>query len=173
MNKRIIITSVLVIIAMGIFFSGWYVYQQVNRHNSAQTVDQTFSQEELSKALAYDNSNNDGIDNSKTPVKSGDFIEIDFVHRGTGKASVYATDKGSILQFENFKVTDGPDLYVYLSKNNLASQSDELGEFINLGKLNSSEGEQSYILPDNYDEYDTVVIWCRAFGVLFSSATLN
>ena len=103
-----------------------------------------------------------------------EFVEIDFVHKGTGEAIILDTSDGQILKFKNnFKVTRGPDLFVYLSKNTNIDETKELGEFISLGKLKSSKEEQIYLLKENVDDYYSVVIWCRAFGVLFSVAELN
>lgn len=103
--------------------------------------------------------------------KDAEFNMIDLVHKGQGQAAVYSDGEKNILRFENFSVTSGPDLFVYLSKEkNLDGLRPEIGEFVSLGKLKSSKGEQTYILPDNYEDYGSVLVWCRAFGVLFSVA---
>jgi len=106
-------------------------------------------------------------------IRKGAFTAIDAIHKGSGKAMLYPnTTSGPTLRLEDFSVTRGPDLYVYLSKNSNISSSSELGEFYSLGTLKSSKGNQNYSLPDNHEEYSSVVIWCKSFGVLFSSATL-
>lgn len=111
---------------------------------------------------------------AKPVTREGTFTEIDFVHKGSGKAIVYPeTADGPIVRLENFEVTRGPDLYVYLSKNIDIKTRKELGEYASLGALKSSKGNQNYKLPANFTEYKSVVIWCQAFGVLFSSATLK
>ena len=113
-----------------------------------------------------------GIKGEAKILRQGTFNEIDIVHKGSGKAVALETDSGKILKFENFKVTNGPDLFVYISKN-VNVEENGLGEFVSLGSLKSSEGEQSYNLPENIEEYKSVAIWCRAFGVLFSEAELK
>jgi hypothetical protein len=113
------------------------------------------------------------VETSEEIKKSGDFIEIDVVHKGSGKASYLDSSAGPVLKFENFKVTPGPDLFVYLSKNKNIKESKDLGEFVSLGDLKSSKGDQMYNLPEDYEDYNSVVIWCRAFGVLFSVAELS
>jgi Electron transfer DM13 len=62
----------------------------------------------------------------------------------------------------------GPDLYVYLSTDKNAS------DFVNLGRLKGNVGDQNYEIPDGTDfsKYDTALIWCQAFSVLFGSAEL-
>jgi len=64
--------------------------------------------------------------------------------------------------------TNGPDLYVYLSTDKAAS------DFVNLGRLKGNMGNQNYEIPQgtDLDKYDTVLIWCKAFSVLFGSAEL-
>ncbi|HEX9664431.1 MAG TPA: DM13 domain-containing protein [Patescibacteria group bacterium] len=108
-------------------------------------------------------------------LRRGSFNEIDLIHKGGGQASVYQTGSGSILKLEdNFQVTNGPDLFVYLSDQaNIGPDKKDIGRFISLGRLQKPAGEQNYILPDNWSDYQSVVIWCRAFGVLFSAADLR
>lgn len=63
----------------------------------------------------------------------------------------------------------GPDLFVYLATDKSASN------FVNVGRLQSSSGEQSYIIPAEIDleKYDNVLVWCESFGVLFGNAKLS
>lgn len=106
--------------------------------------------------------------------RQGSFTEIDLVHKASGLALIYPeTATGPTLRLQDFSATRGPDLYVYLSKNTNITSSDQLGEFYSLGQLKSSKGNQNYALPANHQDYKSVVIWCQAFGVLFSSATLK
>lgn len=106
-------------------------------------------------------------------VKSGDFGEIDLIHRGSGSAEVFVSGENAFLDFKDFNVTNGPDLFVYLSKNKNITDSRDLGEYVSLGRLKSSKGDQSYVLPSDYMSYSSVAIWCRAFGVLFTVAELK
>jgi hypothetical protein len=105
--------------------------------------------------------------------KKGTFTETDIIHKGSGEALIYPNAKGGpTLRLQNFSVTRGPDLYVYLSKNTNIKDNG-MGEFTNLGKLKSSKGNQNYSLPEDWKNYNSVVIWCKAFGVLFSEAELK
>jgi hypothetical protein len=47
-------------------------------------------------------------------------------------------------------------------------------DFVSLGKLKANNGNQNYDIPSETDltRYDTVLIWCRPFSVLFGSAEL-
>ena len=91
-------------------------------------------------------------------------------HDVNGKAILIVESNGKkILRFEDFNTINGPALYVYLSSglNN--------DDFIDLGKLNATKGNVNYDVPPGIDisKYKYVLIWCRAFGVLFSYAELS
>lgn len=91
----------------------------------------------------------------------------DGIHNAEGIAKIIPlSNNDSILRLENLKVTNGPDLYVYLSTDKGGS------DFVNLGKLKANNGNQNYNIPSDTDlsKYNTVLIWCKAFSVLFGSA---
>jgi hypothetical protein len=50
----------------------------------------------------------------------------------------------------------------------------EVSDFVDLGGLKGNKGDEQYTLPSDLDlrRYGTVVIWCRAFTVLFARAPL-
>jgi hypothetical protein len=106
-----------------------------------------------------------------TPLLIGDFIGVnDGIHNAEGLAKVIRLDDASmILRLENFRATNGPDLYVYLATDNSAS------DFVDLGRLKGNIGNQNYDIPEGTDfsRYDTALIWCKAFSVLFGSAKLE
>src|ERR671922_1947109 len=103
----------------------------------------------------------------------GNFIGVnDGIHNAEGLAKVIVLDdegNRSILRLENFRATNGPDLYVYLSTDKSAS------DFVSLGRLKGNIGNQNYEIPEGTElsKYDTVLIWCRTFSVLFGSAELK
>jgi hypothetical protein len=106
-----------------------------------------------------------------TSLVIGNFIGVnDGIHNAEGLAKVIQLDDASmILRLENFRATNGPDLYVYLATDNSAS------DFVDLGRLEGNIGNQNYDIPEGTDfsKYDTVLIWCKAFSVLFGSAKLE
>jgi hypothetical protein len=107
----------------------------------------------------------------QTSLFLGEFVGVnDGIHDAEGMAKVIQLDDASmILRLENFKATNGPDLYVYLATDNSAS------DFVNLGKLKGNIGNQNYDIPEGTDfsKYHAVLIWCQAFSVLFGSAELE
>jgi hypothetical protein len=110
------------------------------------------------------------------PVSTGGFTGI--AHKTSGKVMVYRTaDGGHVLRFEQFKTSNGPDVRVYLVKGGDAANSDfiKAGNFVDLGPLKGNIGDQNYPIPKevNLDEYRSVSIWCRRFGVNFAAAPLE
>ncbi len=102
---------------------------------------------------------------------SGTFVGVnDGIHNAEGQAKVIKLGDGSnFLRLEDFRSTNGPDLYVYLSTDKGNS------DFVNLGRLKGNVGDQNYKIPEGTDlsKYDTALIWCQAFSVLFGSAELR
>lgn len=111
------------------------------------------------------------IEQTPNNTLTGTFIGIgDGFHNVEGAAKVIPVESGAqILRLENFKATNGPDLYVYLSNDKSAS------DFINVGRLKGNVGNQNYEIPIGSDlsKYNTVLIWCRAFSFLFGSAQIT
>ena len=101
---------------------------------------------------------------------AGTFVGAgDGFHNAEGIAKLIQVGDGTnILRLENLKATNGPDLYVYLSADKTAS------DFVSLGRLKGNMGNQNYEIPNGTDltKYNNVLIWCRAFSVLFGSAQL-
>ena len=109
-------------------------------------------------------------DQGPVVVRTGMFVDGDAIHRGSGTASIVDDGEQVLLVFgDDVSITPGPDLLVYLSPN---GPGEDLGEFVSLGVLTSTTGTQAYVLPENIDDYRTVVIWCRAFSVTFATAEL-
>jgi len=101
----------------------------------------------------------------------GEFVGVnDGIHNAEGQVKVLElNDSTNFLRLEDFKATNGPDLYVYLSTDKSAS------DIVNLGRLKGNVGNQNYEIPQGTDlsKYATVLIWCQAFSVLFGSAELE
>lgn len=109
-------------------------------------------------------------------VAQGQFVDADDFHKGSGTATVYQVAEGeAILRFEDFDVTNGPDLHVILSSNPNPTNRDDIGDdYIDLGSLKGNMGNQNYEIPADVDlsAYQSVVIYCMPFHVVFSTATL-
>jgi hypothetical protein len=91
-------------------------------------------------------------------------------HAATGKASAIRLARGGrVLTLTGFEVANGPDLRVRLVA------GDDTGDHVDLGALKGNKGDQQYEIPrgTDLDRHGTVVIWCRAFSVLFARAELD
>ena len=111
-------------------------------------------------------------------LAQGTFGDVDAIHKGDGTATVYrGVDGRRTLRLTDFRVTNGPALEVWLvASKDVTSSGDVTGaKTVSLGRLKGNVGDQNYTLPPDLDldEFQTVVIWCEQFSVLFSPARLT
>ncbi len=87
-------------------------------------------------------------------------------YNASGSAQIYDDNGKKVLVLNNFSSSNGPDLRVYLSTTTSATS------FVNLGKLKSTSGKQTYEIPDgtDIDQFKFALIWCQQFSVLFGKA---
>ena len=107
--------------------------------------------------------------NSQTVVfsKQGEFVGLKG-HDAKGKAEIISVGKIAFLRFENFEVTNGPDLHVYMTIDG------DVTSGIDLGKLKGSIGDQNYALNGvDIKTYHVVVIYSQPFHVYFAEAMLS
>ncbi len=87
----------------------------------------------------------------------------------TGNAEVYSSVTRAGVKLVNFNTTNGPALHVFLSKEPMPIN------YIDLGNLKSTNGNQEYVIPGNPDLslYKYVSVHCVAYNHLFGYAKLN
>ena len=109
-------------------------------------------------------------------LAAGPFNHIDPIHGADGVAKLFVFDDGRrFLRFEGFRSKNGPDLHVYLSREFPTTTFGSLGESpLHLGALKGNIGSQNYEIPADAElgAFQSVVIYCRPFKVIFSSAPL-
>ncbi len=137
-----------------------------------------FRNVELNEALPGEESAQDVVGNGEqqnlgdsTPTAGGTqpvAITDTPAHPASGTARIVVANGKNYLRYEDFKTINGPDLYVYLSKDIGAK------EFVSLGKAKATEGNVNYEIPENInpEDYPYALVWCEQFGVLFNSAKL-
>ena len=83
----------------------------------------------------------------------------------SGEAKIYQEGNQYKVKLDNFSISSGPDLKVYLSK------AATPNEFVNLGNLTS---QTVYSIPAsvNISEYSHVLIHCQQYNHLFAIAQL-
>lgn len=160
MRNKYVLALVGLLIITG-FAIGFIVFKNVNEE-PVRVVDQNneVKIEDVAQAA----------EQPEDILKQGVFEDGDAVHQASGKAQIVKTETGPVLKFSEFSVLDGPDVFVYLSPNRAG---EALGDFASLGMIKSHEGDQIYTLPADYEKYQSVVIWCRAFSVTFAKANLE
>ena len=89
-------------------------------------------------------------------------------HDVSGKALLIEAEGKKVLRFEDFETINGPDLRIYLATDREAT------DIIDLGEIKATKGDVNYDIPEGTDigKYRYVLVWCRAFSVLFSYAEL-
>lgn len=111
-------------------------------------------------------------------VSQGTFRDGDRAHKGSGNAVIKTFPNGTLeVQLSDFKVTNGPDLEIWLSAHPDPASSSDVSDnqWISLGRLKGNVGNQAYVVPEGTDisVFNSVVIWCEQFSVLFSPAALT
>jgi hypothetical protein len=108
---------------------------------------------------------------------SGTFIEIDAAHKGEGTVTLYQMpDNSRVLRFEDFRVTNGPNLHILLTRNPEPRDAETVGtDYIDLGALKGNVGNQNYSVPTEADlsVYRGIVIYSLSYRVVFSTASLS
>jgi len=89
-------------------------------------------------------------------------------YRVSGSVELRKTTTNSLeLSFTNFSSQSGPDLAIYLGNNTSSG--------VEIEKLNQLSGNFTVNVPSTIkiDDYDYVLIWCKAVNAAFGSALLN
>jgi hypothetical protein len=108
------------------------------------------------------------VDTAAAVKMQGTFMGVGS-EKVSGLARIYLQEGKYILALENFSTTNGPDLKVYLS------QKAEPSNFINLGDLKSTNGNQVYTVLEAVDftKYKYALIHCQRFNHLYGRAELK
>jgi len=111
---------------------------------------------------------NDIVDGGATQQQMGNFINGPY-GSVSGSAKVYQLGNGYVLSLQNVSISNGPDLHVYIAKEIFPVN------FIDLGSLRSTMGNQVYAIPGSPDfaQYKYALIHCKQYNHLFGSAELR
>ena len=157
MRKYYIIIGLLILAGI-VYYTGLYTY---------------FQRTEVYEALP-DSGDSSQVENAAQTIVSGSFVGVDAIHKGSGTARIILDGTKQYLRLENFEVTNGPDLYVYLSESKTPGNDlQSLDKYLILGKLKGNVGDQNYEIPEPFRGYNTAIIWCQKFGVLFTYAIMR
>ena len=197
MNKRTVIVIAGLVGAIVAASAGWYFVSPllINRTVDEQLPFELPSDSELEElapedfddlaaeiqstaAMMPDKAMEESMpaDGETLVLLQGEFQDADNFHQGSGKATIFQLADGSrLLRLEDFSVTNGPELHVILATGASPTARFDLGNHIDLGKLKGNLGNQNYeISADvNIELYQSVVIYCVPFHVVFSVAPLS
>lgn len=111
---------------------------------------------------------NDNVDTVAVLKYQGSFMNGPY-GRVSGTASVYWQNDSLVLSLMNVSISNGPDLHVYLSK------EVQPVNFIDLGKLQSTNGNQLYAIDNmpDFSQFRYALIHCKQYNHLFGSAELK
>ncbi len=156
MQKRIL-TTIGIILAVGIVSFAYYAISPYFIHIQ---LDEAAPDMKLVDSQAMEK-----VNIETAPA----FIRGTTGHPASGTVRIIDVDGKKYIRYENFKTINGPDIYVYLAKDLDAK------EFIDLGEVRATEGNINYRVPDGVtvENYRYVMVWCKAFGVLFNYADLQ
>ncbi|HSA98157.1 MAG TPA: DM13 domain-containing protein [Candidatus Nitrosotenuis sp.] len=158
MNKKILIGIVLAAMIPAVVYAASPLFFN-------NTIDEGIP---LVKTGSSENQN--AKTNAQITTMSGMFVGVgDGIHNAQGTAKILLLDDATFLRLEDFKATNGPDLHVYLATDEKAT------DYVDLGQLKANIGNQNYQLPAGVDltKYDTVLVWCKQFSVLFGHAVIS
>lgn len=116
--------------------------------------------------------------NQPVILAMGQWQGADSFHQVQGKVLLIRLPDGRrFVRFEDFRATNGPDLYVYLSTHPSPRTSAQLheGAAFEVARLKGNIGNQNYELPSSLDmsKFKSVAIYCKRFSVLFGTAFLT
>lgn len=162
-TKTVITVTALIIVAIS-----WWLISPLFLN---ETVDEALPPTTVETAVEENQESSETMEETPSQMDvAGVFMNGDKNYETSGKISSIETEDGTYLRFEDFETTNGPDLFVYLTKPGM-----ETSEGIRLGELKGNTGNQNYLVPADVDlsEYNTVVIWCRAFSTMFGTGELT
>jgi len=106
-------------------------------------------------------------------LAEGELRYVDTVHNGKGPVRIIELGGQRFVRFEDVAITNAPDLHVYLSRESGGKWSESASLY--LGALKATNGSFNYEVPARMTvgDYKSVVVWCRAFGVLITWANVT
>jgi hypothetical protein len=100
-------------------------------------------------------------------LRSGNFTNAGNISKVSGISRILSVNDIEFLRFEDFNITNGPELHVYFTNNG------DLADSKDLGILKGNIGSQNYFLGEIADQYDTVVIASKPFKIIYARAMLQ
>lgn len=93
-----------------------------------------------------------------------------------GSWSIVLRDSKHYLELdEEFRTKRAPDLKLVLSKQSVehVNNDNAMEGGVVISQLESARGAQSYLLPENFAEYSTLLINCEKFSKLWGATSIQ
>ena len=169
------------VLAVGIIgFGYWtisplFIDKEVNDKLPMQEemLDKSMEKEDMMKEETEDISSDGVMEKDEPAQEAKEEMRAPIIdtaaHPASGEVRVVENGGQTIVRYENYDGTGGPDLYVYLAKDLDAK------EFVSLGEAKGNKGNINYPVPEgvNVEDYPYVLTWCKAFGILFDYAQIG
>jgi hypothetical protein len=166
------ITAIVVAVVGLVTYKTWFAPE------GSSSVDQPLP--DLGGATASDASQS-GV--APTPLRSGSFVGADDFHHASGTVALYQAANGTfLLRFEDYDAREGPDVYLYLTRQAGDDSADEVeGEGMRI-RVPGGEGDGratvrgsfNVFLPEGVDalQYGGITIGCDDFNHFFGHSSL-
>lgn len=175
-RPRTIIVAVVAAVLAGAAGVAWFQPQKLlinQRVDEALPVAATPTSGALDTSLSRPGTRPSGLE--PTILSTSLFRSLG--HATSGQAvALELADGRRFLRLVDLRTSNGPDLFVYLSRAALDAPRDTFDDdYVSLGRLRANQGNQNYAIPLSValDRYQSVVIWCRRFTYAFGAAALG
>ena len=163
MQKHKLIIGSIVVVAIAV---GWYLFRPELLFVT-KTVNEALPESTISSSAAKTA--------QSTVLAAGRFHSG--AHETAGIVSIHRLADGRrIVRLTEFETSNGPDVRVYLVAANDATDHETVTRagFVDLGAMKGNKGDQNYDVSPAIalNQYQSVTIWCRRFGVNFGTAPL-
>ncbi len=186
-TRALLFTAVLLVL-VGAGSIAWWLFSPLFFHNTSTDAN-PFSHAPSAASTPASGSPSGTV---STPVPTGPIILatgkfIDKANSGVGLANDHGSgnvtigrtaDGKYLIYLDHLNVTNGPDLHVYLAPTSDSTDAEQVKrEGVDLGVLTATEGSLNVAIPTdlgrNLRKYHSVVIVCKTFSVIFTTAPLT
>lgn len=111
------------------------------------------------------------VDASAT-IAQGDFVANEALATAEGRAAIVRPDGGKpLLRLEDFSITNGPGLAVYLA---VSPVGDVNVGFVSLGELKAEQGDQNYVIKTKapLGGFKSIVVYSEGLEIPYAVAPL-
>ena len=174
----IIVAAVVVLIVLAVvlaFTKPWTAFTSSTVDEALPGQSQSATTQEANNTEGSKASDMTTTESTSAPqnLSTGSFVSLD--HETKGNAAIVKADGKNYVRFEDLAGSDGPDLKVVVTTTDVDPANMSKDDYVNLGDLKATHGNQNYELPADLDPKDVkkVIIWCEQFSSPFGVAEFS